>query len=131
MNAKSAKSNSSSESVNTFLLTRESLAKLKLKAVRRGVWFKQLKQTERELLNLTIRVVEKIHSILLAKLVSKIVERLAVSMQSIVYRIMETRGQSLAEELSHVALCWGNKSAKLWPSNRSFIQYLTVTHLLS
>jgi hypothetical protein len=131
LNAKSGKSNNPSKNTQTISLTRESLAKLKQKAVRRGLWFKELKQNERELLNLTIKVVKKIHSFILAKLVSKIVEKLFVSMKSIVYRVMETKGHDLAEKLAHIALSWGNKSAKSWPRNRSFIQYLTVTHLLS
>jgi len=50
-------------------LTREALVKLRLKALRRGVWFRDLKHSERKLLDLTIRVVQRVRSFLLAKLV--------------------------------------------------------------
>jgi hypothetical protein len=43
----------------SFLLTRDKLAKLRLKAVRRGCWFRDLKRGERRLLDLAIRVVER------------------------------------------------------------------------
>jgi hypothetical protein len=43
----------------SFPLTRDALSKLRLKAVRRGCWFRDLKHGERRLLDLTIRVVER------------------------------------------------------------------------
>jgi hypothetical protein len=130
LNAKSEKSNKTSDSTQTFALTRESLAKLKLKAVRRGVWFSCLKHEERRLLDLTVRVVQRVHSFLLAKLISKIVEKLVASMQSVVYLLMKTKGHQLAAKLALIAQSWGNSSAKSWKSSREFIQYLTVTQLL-
>jgi hypothetical protein len=131
LNAKSEKSSNSSGSSQTFALTRESLAKLKLKAVRRGMWFSCLKHEERRLLDLTVRVVQRVHSFLLAKLISKIVDKLFTAMESRVYRLIRTKGRFLAEHLAQIAQSWGNKTAKLWAKDNGFIQFLTVTNLLS
>jgi hypothetical protein len=131
LNAKSEKSNKTSDSTQTFALTRESLAKLKLKAVRRGVWFSDLKHEERRLLDLTVRVVQRVHSFLLAKLISKIVEKLFTAMESRVYRLIRTKGRFLAEHLAQIAQSWGNETAKFWAKDKGFVQFLTVTNLLS
>ncbi len=131
MFAKSGKSNKQSGNSQAGSLTRESLAKLKLRAVRRGVWFKDLKQEERKLLELTMRVVKRIHSFLLANLVSKIIEKLTTAMESRVYCLMKTKGKDLAENLAQIAQAWGNKAAKFWAKEQGFIQFLTVTNLIS
>ena len=111
-------------------LTRQNLANLKCKAMRRGCWYRELKQNERMLLDLTIRVVEKVQSFILAKIVSRLVSKLCEAMESIVYRLMKTKGQRMAEELSEIAQTWGYRAAKSWRKDRGFVQYLTVSNLL-
>ena len=112
-------------------LTREALAKLRLKAVRSGNWFRDLKHEERKLLELTIRVVEKVHSFLLAKIVSRIVDKLYETMESQIIRLMRTEGRNMAENLSKIAQAWGYRAAKSWVNDRGFVQYLTVNNLQS
>ena len=128
MSAPSRKSNKGTKQVP---FTRETLAKLKRKAVRRGVWFRDLKQSERKLLDLTIRVVQHIRSFMLARLVSRIVDKMCEAMESKIFRLMRTEGRSLAEKLSKIAEAWGNQSAKSWTKDRGFIQYLTISNLSS
>ena len=128
MNAPSGRSSSGARSVP---LTRENLAKLRLKARRRGVWFRDLKQSERKLLSLTIRVVQRVRSFILAKLVSRIVDKLCEALESRVFRLMKTKGRGLAEKLSRIGQVWGNKSARSWAADQGFIQYLTVNNLSS
>ena len=99
--------------------------------MRRGVWFRDLKQSERKLLDLTIRVVERVRSFSLAKLVSQIVGKLCEAMESRIFRLMRTEGRSLAKKISKTAEDWGNMAAKFWAKDRGFIQYLTVTNLYS
>ncbi len=115
----------------SFPLTRENLAKLRRKARRRGCWFRNLKQSERKLLDLTIRVVDKVRSFLLAKLVSRIVGKLLEAMESRIFRLMRTEGRSLAEKISEIAEAWGNRAARFWANDRGFMQYLTVSNLSS
>jgi len=110
-------------------LTREALARLRLKALRRGVWFRDLKREERKLLDLTIRVVEKVRSFLLAKIVSRIVGKLCEAMESRIFRLMRTEGRNMAENLSEIAQAWGYRAAKSWADDCGFMQYLTVNNL--
>ena len=127
----SAASRRSSSGARSVPLTREALAKLRLKALRRGVWLRDLKQGERKLLSLTIRVVERVRSFMLARLVSQIVSKLCEAMESRIFRFMRTKGRSLAERISKIAEAWGNRAAKFWANDRGFIQYLTVSNLSS
>ncbi len=107
-------------------LSRCALAELRFRAIRCGVWFRDLKDVERKLLDLTIAVVERIRSVRLAKMVSSIVEKLLRAVESRVSRLMRVRGRGLAERLSRVALGWGNRSAVHWASDLGFMEYLAV-----
>ena len=127
----SAPSGRSSDGARSVPLTREALTKLRLKAVRRGVWFRDLKQGERKLLDLTIRVVQRVHSFILAKLVSRIVDKLCEVMESRIFRLMRTEGRTLAEKISKIGQAWGNRAAKFWAKDSGFIQYLTISSLSS
>jgi hypothetical protein len=130
LSVRSEKSSKQYAAQPNFPLTRESLAKLRLKAVRRGCWFRDLKRKERMLLDLTIRVVERVRSFLLAKVVSRLVSILCEAMESRVYRLIRTEGLRMAEELSEIAQSWGYMAAKSWRKDRGFMQYLTVSNLL-
>jgi len=81
------------------------------------------------LMSLVIRVVERVRSLILAKLVSSAVKKLLEAMESEVVRIMRTVGSQLAQKLSRIAKSWGNESAVEWAEERGFIQYLAVNHI--
>jgi len=132
LSVKSGRSSKSPVNTRTSIpLTRQALARLRLKAVRRGCWFRDLKREERKLLELTIRVVEKVRSFLLAKIVSRLVSKLCEAMESRIFRLMRTEGRSLAEKIVSIGEAWGNRAAKFWANVRGFIQYLTVSNLSS
>ena len=130
MNVKLGRSDKSPVNTRTPIpLTREALTKLRLKALRRGTWFRDLKQSERKLLNLTIRVVEKVRSFFLAKIVSQLVSKLCVAMESRIFRLMRTEGRNMAEKLSMLAQAWGYRSADSWAKDCGFMQYLVINTL--
>ena len=112
---------------NSAFLSRSELVRLRVKARRRGVWFRMLSRVERGLIDLTIKVVEKVRSFLLARSLISVVEKLLEAMESEVARLMRTVGRQLARKLSEIAQGWGNKAARLWASDLSFVQYLAVT----
>ena len=116
-------------STRAFSLTRENLRKLRVKAVRKGCWFKVLKQKERMLLNLTVNVVERVRSSLLSKVVSGLVDKLFEALQSRIYRLMKSKGQEMALHVSDIAQGWGNKLAKGWGSDVGLMQFLVVSNL--
>ena len=117
---------SSREASVVCVLSRRVLAKLRLRAIRCGVWFSDLKDVERKLLDLTIAVVERVQSVRLAKVVSSIVEKLLQSVESRLSRLMRVRGRNLAEKLSRIAQDWGNKAAVHWADDLGFVEYLAV-----
>ena len=125
----SAKSKKLDKQIRSFPLTRENLAKLKHKAMRRGLWFRELKQKERMLLDLTVRVVEKVQSFLLAKILSQIVGKLCEAMESRIVRLIRTEGKEMTKRLSELVQSWGYRAAKAWASDVGFMQYLVVNRL--
>lgn len=110
-------------------LSRDALAKLRLKARRRGCWFRELKSSERRLLDLTIRVVQFVRSVKLAKVVSSIVQVLEKAMESRISVLIRTEGKDMAKRLSKVGTSLSCKSANGWASDRGFWQYLTILKL--
>ncbi len=111
------------------VLSRRALAKLRSRAIRRGVWFRDLRDVERKLLDLTIVVVERVQSARLAELVSPIVERLLRAVGGRLSCLMRVQGRGLAEKLSRVAQGWGNRSAVRWASDLGFMEYLAVASI--
>ena len=110
-------------------LTRVELAKIKVKAIRRGLWFKVLSRTERASIDLTIKVVERVRSLILARMLGAIVRKLLDAMESKVARVIREVGRGLAEKLSRIAQRWGNKSAHHWKEDPSFVRYLAITYI--
>jgi len=108
-------------------LTQANLAEIRNKALRHGTWFRVLDRTERAILSLTIRCVERIKSPRLAEIVRTILGKLGDAMKGRVERMMETTGRQLAQKLSQVAQSWGNRSAQGWARDLNLIQYLTIT----
>ena len=102
------------------------LIKLKLKAIRAGVWFKALPRIDRVLVDLTIQVAENIRSAHLAKSIFAVVGKLEGLLESKFVRLSRTIGQILAEKASAVAQSWGNVAAKGWSTDRSFALYFAV-----
>jgi hypothetical protein len=109
---------------------REGLAKLKTIAVRRGLWFKVLSAVERAVVDLTLKVVERVRSSVLKEalksIASKVVE--ALKSRSFKERAMAI-GRALAERLVRVAERLGNKRAREWAEDPRFVMYLGVSWL--
>jgi len=110
-------------------LGKNELVRIKVRAMRRGVWFRVLTRAERAQMELTVRVVKKIRSFILAKVVSSIVEKLLDAMESKVTRLMREVGPALARKLSRTAQEWGNESAVHWTADPGFRRYLTVMYI--
>jgi hypothetical protein len=116
------------ESASGFL-SRTQLLKLKLKAVRAGVWFRTLPRIDRVLFDLTIKVADNIRSITLAKNILTIITKLESLLESSPKRALKGKGLWLAPKISLIAQKWGNISAKNWPSGPSPVYFLGVLHI--
>jgi hypothetical protein len=110
--------------------SREGLAKLKTIAVRKGLWFKVLSAVERAVVDLTLKVVERVRSSVLKEalksIASKVVE--ALKSRSFKERAMAI-GRALAKRIACVAERLGNKRAREWAEDPGFVMYLGASWL--
>lgn len=109
-------------------LSKTQLTKLKLKAMRAGVWFKALPRIDRVLVDLTIRVAGNVRSMTLAKNILAVIRKLEGLLESKLMRAMREVGLPLAQKLSSIAQKWGNTSAESWITDSSFAYFLAVMH---
>jgi len=107
----------------------EELVSIRNRALRRGAWFQVLSRTERAIVSLTIRCVERVRSPKLAMILRSIVSKLKEAMKSKVEQAMETTGLQLAQNLGRIAQAWGNKSAAQWAKDMGFLRYLAVVRM--
>jgi hypothetical protein len=97
--------------------------------LRSGTWFKTLKRIDRVLFDLTIRVVETIHSSLLAKSIALIITKLEKGMSSSFQKKILDIGLPLAQKISAIAQKLGNVSVEHWKKDSSFAFFLTVMYI--
>ena len=109
-------------------LNRTQLMKLRVKAMRAGVWFRALPRIDRVLVDLTIKVTENIRSAHLAKSIIAVVGKLEGLMESKVLKSLRLIGRPLAEKISSIAQKLGNTSANSWAADSSFAFFLEVMH---
>ena len=110
-------------------LEKNDLVKIKVKAMRRGLWFRVLSRGERAQVELTMRIVKRIRSFFLAKVLTRIVEKLLKAMESQVVQLTREVGLALAQKLSGIAQNWGNSSALEWSADLGFRRYLAVMYI--
>ena len=107
-------------------LASDELARIRVMAIRRGVWFKVLSRLERGLVDLSLKVTGEIRSKILARAICSIVKKLLEALESKVRPLMRQMGAPLAKKISQIAQNWGNKTAHAWANDVGFIRYLTI-----
>ena len=115
---------------NAFsFLDKTQLVKLKLKAMRAGVWFRALPRIDRVLVDLTIKVAGIVRSFTLAKSILSVIRKLDDLLESKFLRAIREIGFPVSRRLSLVAQKWGNVIAKNWSSDGCFARFLAVMAL--
>ena len=112
-----------------FVLEKDQLLKLKLKAIRSGAWFRALRRIDRVLVDLTLKVSNDVRSPLLVRTLLVVVERLENALGNQVSRLVEDVGFRLARRLSLIGEKLGNVSAGAWAFDSGFARFLAVMHL--
>ena len=110
-------------------LGRRDLVRLKMKAVRTGIWTRALNRMDRALVDLTVNVVDVVHGFRLAEALWSVVKKLEAALENRVLRAVEEVGYDLAGKLSLLAQKWGNRSAKDWAEDRSFARFLAIVRI--
>jgi len=113
------------------VLNRQGLVKIKVRALRRKVWFKALSRVERGIIDLTIRCVERIRSYALMKTVLAIVDKLLRTLEEGYLKRVERIGRELAQKICEIACKWGNLHASVWKYDVNFVKFLGVNALNS
>ena len=108
------------------MFTRDFLAGVRRKALRRKVWFSALDGVERGILSLTSRIVDRVESRVLGVMLVKIIAKLKEALKSPFVKKMETYGIMKARSLSSVAVEWGYGTAENWTQGKEFARYLTM-----
>jgi len=90
-------------------------------------------------LRLVVKLVDRVASRLLAKVLAPIILKLLGAikgaprlMMDVLGRVgywMMVKGWEKAEEISRIALRWGNREALKWVKEASFARYLTIMNL--
>jgi len=109
--------------------SRTNLIKVRAMAIRRGIWFRALSRAERAQIDLTIKLVERVRSSFLSRVLDSILRKLFEAMESRVWRLMRDVGVHLAKNLGEIAKGWGYRSALSWACDLGFIQFLAVNYL--
>lgn len=104
----------------------DELARVRLLAIRRRVFFRVLNRVERGLVYLVSKVTKSVRSRVLVDALRSIVEKLLDAMESKVEQRMRHVGVPLAEKISRIAQGWGNRTAREWLKDPGFIRYLAI-----
>jgi hypothetical protein len=86
---------------------------------------------ERAQVDLTLRMLERVRSPFLAKVLDSIIKKLSVALQSKVSALIQGVGFPQALTLSRIAKSWGHRTAEKWNNNREFARFLAIMHLNS
>jgi len=105
---------------------RKELSKVRLKAIRSGLWYKALRRIDRVLFDLALTVSAIIRSKVLSSSLAAIMGRLSDASANRIEFLVKRFGIKRAAELSMVARRFGNKSAWSWETDLCFARFLTV-----
>ena len=107
-------------------LDKTELIKLRLKAMRTGIWFRAISNIDRALVDLTIMLKTKVRSCILAGCILTVARKLEEVLESKIVRTIREIGSTLAQRLGNFAQKWGHKSAWKWANDAGFARYLAV-----
>jgi hypothetical protein len=110
-------------------LEKAQLMKLKLKAMRSGVWFRVLHRIDRALLDLTIKVAGTVRSFILAEKILSVVRKLDSVWENRLVRAAREIGVLMTRKVSLIAQKWGNVEAKEWVFDGRFAKYWAAMSL--
>jgi 5-carboxymethyl-2-hydroxymuconate isomerase len=111
------------------LNTKQDLQRIKSRALRAKVWFRALSKVERAIVDLTIRCVEKVRSIVLAGAISTIVTKILKSLEEDFVVTADRIGYEIAEMLCTLGERWGNKTCFTWKCDKYYVRFLGVNAL--
>ncbi len=114
----------------TRFVEKISLVKLRLRAMRSGVWYRALNRIDRVLVDLTIKVAKtSIKSTSLINQLLSVTTKIETLLENKLSRTTREYGLPQACKLSGIAQSWGNKHAHAWSSDFGFATFLAALKL--
>jgi hypothetical protein len=114
----------------THFVEKISLVKLRLKAMRRGVWYRALNRIDRVLVDLTIKVTKTaIKSRTLLNQLQSVTAKIECFLENKLTRTAREYGLPQTCKLAGIAQSWGNKDAHAWSSDYAFATFLAALKL--
>ena len=107
------------------------LVRLKALSLRRGIGHRTLNRIERIQVWLTLRLVKRVRSPSLAKVLDGIVGKLLSSLQNRVLSRALSIGTSIASKYSSLARDWGYEKAEGWVRDKQFALFLGLMYVNS
>jgi hypothetical protein len=105
------------------------LLRIRRAALRRGVWYRVLDCTERAILSLVPRCMEKPRSAKLIDILARIIVKIENALKSPMASLVSQVGRPLARKLSQIAQKWGHKTAGECATDDRFSRYLAIVNL--
>jgi hypothetical protein len=115
----------------SYVLSKATLLRLKLKTVKSGAWFRVLKSTQRALVDTTIVVVDRVRSSVLTKMLLLTVVKLVSALRNRVEIAIIEMGLPNVSRVGMLAQKWGNKSAWHWRFDLSFARFVAIIRTYS
>jgi hypothetical protein len=107
-----------------------SLVKLRLKAMRSGVWFRALNRIDRVLVDLTIKVTKtKIKSKSLLNQLLSVTTKIENFLENKLTKTIREYGLPQSCKISSIAQSWGNNDASAWSNDYAFAKFLAALKL--
>jgi len=97
--------------------------------MRTRVWFRALSKVERAIVNLTIKCVDKIRSMMLAGTISAIVAKILQCLEESFTTRADKVGHEIVERLCSIGEGWATKTFYAWKRDKAFIRFLGVNAL--
>ena len=108
------------------MYTRKFLKQWWRRALRRRILFSALDKEDRGYLYLTMKAFDEVRSVVVGRIIVKILAKLKEALKSPFARKMETYGLEKARTISKTAVAWGHRAAGGWAHDFGFIRYLTA-----
>jgi len=108
------------------MFNRSFLMGLRRRAIRKRVWFGALDGLERGIYNLVCRIVDRVESPVLGKILIGMVAKLRDVLKSEFARLMESLGVRRAWEAAACAVAWGYGAAWAWRGDTGFARFFAV-----
>ncbi len=111
------------------MIAKQDLLTFKKRALRLNLWFRVLSRTERAIVDLTLKCVERIRSPILETAVYSITNRVLRALERGFLSKAEEIGQEIAKQMCRIAQNWGNDGAFEWKLDVNFVRFLGVITL--